>query len=838
MLRPLVISLHLAFLGLTGTMAMPSGTAFAQEATADFAIPAGPLQAALATFSTQTKINVSYAPATVGGDQHSPGVRGRHTAEQALNQLLSGSRLIAVRQGNGFTLEKISTDNGETTLAPVMVTATQIDEATEGTGSYTPRVTRSATRMALSLRETPQSVTVITSQQIEDRGITDLVDAMKTVTGIQVQNSNALPTLYSRGLVLSNVQVNGNSLPAGGQLLSGIQSDNMIAYDRIEVLRGANGLLTGPGDPSGTVMMVRKRPTHEFQAHVQAGAGSWSNQFADADISGALNDAGTVRGRVALGGYDRDNFFEGSGRNGKALLATVETDLTPSTVARLGYQHDAYTAEGVIGNDFVPLWYSDGTPYNASRSMGRATRDAASVNRTRSLYLDLEHAFGNGWAFQGSMEKSRREREIRGWGGAPGIPNYPDPSGIGTTMGTYFMPPLVEDQWAYNFDFQGPLNLFGREHRLMFGASGWDRESELKEGSYDFSNALPASFYEGLPSSAVTQWNGPYLPVQLTGFPRSIAYTEQHGAFAAARWNLADSLKLITGLRVTNWKTSTDRYDAQTGLLAQANASAYAVRGEITPYVGAVWDFHPNLSAYASYADIFKPQNLYDSSDNLLEPVIGKNYEAGVKGAFFESRLNASAAIFRVVQDNLGERDPNFPVDYLTPGGNAPYRSAGKGITTNGFEVEVSGSPQPRWNISAGYTYARSKNANGEPFNRDLPEQLLRVFTTYRLAGDWSGLTLGIGANWNSAITQTLQRPTGTYQANGQPVTGDYEFRQGSVWLVNAMVRYTFTPKLSLLLNVDNLFDKKYYNSFLGTGSGVAVWGEPRRWRTTLRYQF
>jgi outer membrane receptor for ferric coprogen and ferric-rhodotorulic acid len=262
------------------------------------------------------------------------------------------------------------------------------------------------------------------------------------------------------------------------------------------------------------------------------------------------------------------------------------------------------------------------------------------------------------------------------------------------------------------------------------------------------------------------------------------------------------------------------------------------VRREITPYVGAVWDFHPNASAYASYADIFKPQNLYDANDNLLEPVVGRNYEMGLKGEFLDKKLNASLAVFRVVQDNLGERDPNFPADYLPPGGNAPNRSAGKGITTRGLEAEVSGALSRGWNIGAGYTYAKSKKADGEPYDPDQPEHLLRVFTTYRFQGDLSGLTLGMGGSWNSSISRVMQRPTGAYQANGQPVTAAHEFRQGSVLLLNAMARYQFTPQLSLTVNVDNLLDKTYFNSTANWGVPLAYYGTPRRWRAALRYQF
>ena len=810
----------------------------AQEAQVQFDIAAGPLAPALGVFGQQAKQQVLFDEADVAG-RNARAVKGLLTPRQALERLLEGSGVAISRSGTGgFALRaQSSPPAGQGASLAEVTVAAEVDRSgsTEGTGAYTPNVTRSATRLPLSLRETPQSVTVITSQQIEDRGITGLTQAMETTTGVRVVADVARPSLYSRGLAVSNLQVEGSPMFSGGQGLSNIQSDNMIAYDRIEVLRGANGLLTGPGDPSGTITLVRKRPTREFQAHVQGSLGSWNNWAGEVDVSGPLNASGTVRGRLAAGTYDGDHFIDNVGRDGKALLATVEVDMTPSTVARLGYQHDQYTIEGATSSSAVPLWYSNGQPFNAPRSLNReAPRESVLSQRARTLFVGLEHRFDGGWAFQGGVDLSSRDRTRD-----PGVfylsmPTYPNPSGLGTTLNSDVPYPVDESQRAYNFDFQGPVTLFGREHRLMFGASGWDRKTQVNERLSDLSGQPSDDFVANYPTLGAGNWTQPY-PYWYTGFPRSKQYTEQNGVFAAARWNLADSLKLITGVRVTNYQTRTDQYNGQTGALTRANANAYSVRREITPYVGAVWDFHPNISAYASYTDIFKPQNLYDSSDKLLEPIVGKNYEAGLKGEFLDKKLNASTAIFRMLQDNLGELDPDYPSGYLTPGGNTPYRSAGKGVTTEGFEADVSGELSRGWNFSAGYTYAKSKKADGSPYNTILPEHLLRVFSTYRFQGELSGLTLGLGGSWNSSISAVAQRPTGAYRANGQPVTAAFDVREGGVLLLAAMARYQFTPQLSLLLNVDNLLDKKYYNSISGA---TAFYGAPRRWRAALRYQF
>lgn len=148
-------------------------------------------------------------------------------------------------------------------LAAISVTAEDPGTNTEHTGAYTTGAMSTATRLNLSIKETPQSVSVVTRQQMDDFNLNTLTEALRQTTGVVVQHYDSDRPAYSaRGYGITNFQVDG-MLNTFGYMKS--DADTII-YDRIEVVRGATGLTTGAGDPSATINMVRKRPTDQWQA--------------------------------------------------------------------------------------------------------------------------------------------------------------------------------------------------------------------------------------------------------------------------------------------------------------------------------------------------------------------------------------------------------------------------------------------------------------------------------------------------------------------------------------------------------------------------------------------
>jgi outer membrane receptor for ferric coprogen and ferric-rhodotorulic acid len=205
--------------------------------------------------------------------------------------------------------------------------------------------------------------------------------------------------------------------------------------------------------------------------------------------------------------------------------------------------------------------------------------------------------------------------------------------------------------------------------------------------------------------------------------------------------------------------------------------------------------------------------------------VIGKSYEGGIKGEHFGGRLNTSLAVFRIKQDNLAQEAGSVP----RPGQSVPevyYRGA-EGATSTGVELEVSGELARGWNATAGYTQFKAEEATGADFNSIYPRKLFRVYTTYQLPGQLSGLTVGGGVNWEGR-TYTVD-PSAPASTNGL-------IEQDSFSLVNLMARYDITKQLSAQVNISNALDKKHFGMF--AAYGAITYAAPRTASVSLKYRF
>ena len=235
------------------------------------------------------------------------------------------------------------------------------------------------------------------------------------------------------------------------------------------------------------------------------------------------------------------------------------------------------------------------------------------------------------------------------------------------------------------------------------------------------------------------------------------------------------------------------------------------------------YDINDTYSAYASYTDIFQPQQRRDLNGDYLDPILGKSTELGLKGSFFGDRLNASAAVFEIVQDNLAQSTGQL-IPNTTPAETA-YR-ASEGATSRGFEFDVSGEVANGWNVSAGYTQFKATDADGEDVNTIYPRKLLRLFTTYRLRGDFARLTLGGGVNWQGKTYTDATNPLGNVE----------RIEQDAYSVVNLMARYDFTKQLYAQLNINNVFDEEYFAMF--DAYDQMTYGAPRSATLKMTYKF
>ena len=690
----------------------------------------------------------------------------------------------------------------EAVLPAVAVSGQGLGEATEGTGSYTTGKSRTATPLSLSLRETPQSVSVVTQQRIEDQGLSSITDALNNVTGVSVhQYETSRAQFTARGFDINALMIDGIPTTWDQSWSSGEIMTSLAIYDRVEVVRGATGLTTGAGDPSAAVNLVRKRATSkEFTGMAEAGIGSWNERRAMFDIATPLNEAKTFRVRVVGEHASSDSWVDNLSNKRQTLFATFEADLTPNTVLSAGISHQENDPKGSMWGG-LPVWYSDGTRTDWRRSKTTSADWVRWNSVYENYFAALEHQFDSGWKVKASYNFGDRTADSY----LLYVYNAPDRAtglGMATWPGSYLVHTQQED---VGLQANGPFTLLGRTHELAVGYT---------HSRQDFTSDSRSGGFGAAPN--FNTWDGTYPEPAwgaLTYYGQST--TKQNAFFGTARFSLADPLKLIVGARLTHYE--------QSGDTASGSPYSMKVSHQVTPYAGVVYDINDTFSAYTSYTDIFQPQQKRDLSGKYLDPIIGKSTEIGIKGAFFGDRLNASATVFKIVQDNLAQ-STGLTIAGTTPPETA-YRTS-EGATSKGFEFDVSGELTPHWSVSAGYTQFRASDANGTDVNTIYPRKLLRLFTSYRLHGDLAGLTLGGGVNWQDK----------TYTDAANPLGNIERIEQDAYAIVNLMARYEFSKQLSAQLNINNVFDRKYFAMF--DAYSQMTYGAPRNATLKMTYKF
>ncbi|MBC3339916.1 TonB-dependent siderophore receptor [Pseudomonas proteolytica] len=761
----------------------------------EFDIAPGSLAGALNQFGQATHILLSY-PAALTQGQTSPGLQGRHDLDTGLAILLSNSSLQAVRgSGDNYSLQPRPAD-GALQLGTVSISGKAPGSTTEGTGSYTTQSSSSSTRLNLTPRETPQSLTVMTRQRLDDQRLTNLSDTLDATPGIIVLRDglgSESDAYFSRGFQIQNFEIDG--VPTVTRMDNYTQS--MAMYDRVEVVRGATGLISGMGNPSATINLIRKRPTAEARASVTAEAGNWDRYGSGLDVSGPLTETGNVRGRLVADYKTEHAWVDRYKQQTQLLYGITEFDLTEDTLLTMGLSY-LRTDVDAPARSGLPTRFTDGSRSNLSRSLNTAPAWSYNDHEQTSFFTSIEQKFDSGWSAKAEFTHSQNKFDE--------VFNYVNGSlnsdGSGTTqLPVRFSGTPRQD----NLDLYatGPFDLLGREHELIAGVTlSKYKENVPSHGGWNYA-------YSGSPAGAIDNlfnWDGHSVKPDFPVTGKSSVDESQYAAYLSTRLRMTDDLSVILGSRVIDWKRETQ--DSPYGGVATRTSESET--GVYIPYAGVVYDLTDNWSAYASYTKIFNPQASWvrDINNKALEPMEGKGYELGLKGSFFDEQLNTSLALFKLEQDNLA-----IWID--TPGGNT-YRNE-KGTTTEGVELELNGELAEGWQASAGYAYAVSTDADDKRIVTTLPRQSLKTFTTYRLPGALSKVTVGGGVNWQSKVGEDL-----------------HTFSQGSYAITNLLLRYDVTPQLSTSVNLNNLFDREYF-SYAGNHG---MYGAPRNLMTSIKYDF
>jgi len=817
-LRPLALALPVALSSIAPAFAQTPATPADQQTgqqTRHFSIAAGPLVGVLNSFAEQAGIFLAGHNDLAQG-KTSPGLSGDYSVQSALQRLLQGSGLQAQPLASGgYVLQAAPGGGAALELGATNISGQTLGAVTEDTHSYTTGSTSSATGLPLSLRETPQSVTVITRQQMDDQGSNSIADTLRRAPGISVQNYDSERWEFSsRGLPITNFQYDGVNATYDGVYDYGTTSTDMATYDRVEIIKGATGLMTGSGDPSATVNLIRKRPTKDFKASVTGTVGSWDNYRGEGDISGPLTDSGNVRGRFVGAYQDRSAYIDHYQNTKDIAYGILEADLTPDTLLTFGIDQQNTRSRGASWTGF-PMYSSDGSRTHFSRSFNPATDWSRRDFTNQTLFASVEQKLANDWALKVSYDRKHREHDTL-LGSASG--GNPDPvTGNGMFM---YMGKFKGDQVQDNLDInlKGPFSLFGREHELIAGFMAMNARQDIP---------VHGSVYPALDGS-IFDWDGEFPKPDIPRIGTDDIVQRQTGAYLATRLKPTDDLSVILGTRVSDFKAS-DHLDYDDPSTPDVR-DGYHQTGVVTPYAGVIYDLNDTYSVYTSYTQIYQPQLSKDADRKLLDPVEGDSYEAGIKAAYFDGRLNASFAVFRIEQDNVAQYVSGFDTESI-------YKPV-KGATTKGFEFELAGEVLDGWNLSAGYTYNHTRDAQGDyvygsVLQTTAPQQVVRLFSTYRLPGALENLTVGGGVNWQSEFFGNVFQPN----PNDTENFGQYSrITQDSYYLVDVMARYRFNDHLSTTLNVKNLFNQKYYTGLGNFGTGF--YGEPRALQLATRWDF
>lgn len=696
-----------------------------------------------------------------------------------------------------------SQTNTTTTQAPVGET----DDTAAGAkdldtllviGLRASRVSNGATNLDLDIKDTPQSISVVSKEQMRQFGADSLNDALKLATGIQVEQvSTNLTNFLSRGFEIKNTQIDGVGMPNGW----GVVTNAMDAYgfEKLEVIRGANGLLTGVGNAAGTINYVRKRPTNEEQGEVGVTVGSEGRRRIQADYSTPFSADGTWAGRFVFAREKSDSYLRDFESDRTYLYGVVDGQVGENGTLAFGY---SYQKADTSGNMWGALSFidTDGNQLAWDRSAS-TTQDWTYWNSTtKAAFVDYTYQLSDNWQAKASYN-------YRVYDHISQLFMAYSPGGLDAATGEGLY------GWAYRSPYQtrahigdltvnGHFDLFGQDHEAMFGVSaarseGVDWYNPTDTGGVAF-GALP-----GFP------YAGNVIPEPEWGARQVYSTLNQRlvRVFGATRLTITDRFKTILGF---NWaQYQRDSTDNEGGAADNTDRN-------LAPYAGVTFDFTDAITGYANYSYIYQPQDQVDYDRNYFDPSKGTNFEVGVKAEWLDKRLLTTLAWFSAKQEGLATYAGTRFMEGYAYGYYEPID-----IDSKGVEFEATGKLGENTELQFGYTQLSMDGADGSNTYSWVPRKTANLLLSTRLPGVPS-VSFGAGARWQSAISNYEDYVTSS------PV------RQRSYTLLNAFAAWDITPDLTLRVNANNLTDKKYIQSLYS----VSYYGPPRQYALSLDWRF
>lgn len=661
----------------------------------------------------------------------------------------------------------------------------------------------SATKTSLSIRETPQSISVTTRESMDARQVRDLTTALELTAGL------------TSGIAADGGPFAGRGLGGGeGFLLRGQELDgrrdvrmdgfvvasrvfDMAAFERVEVVKGPSSVLYGQGSLGGFINMIRRKPQAETAASLVAQAASFDTYRAEVDVTGPLGDSDRYRGRVTAA-YDNGGSFTDFVDTRTLLVApslAVEVGEDTTVLAQVLYQRDDYTPSRgtplrLEGDElFIP-------DISESLFTGVPSQEE-STGRVHLATLEIDKPVGDKWLMSLLFQKSgvRSQRFFDAYSNACCL----------TTSGDVYMYSDTSkshgDSWAGELRFNGRFEAFGREHQVLLGLEHAQRDDELAFG-YTYLG-LGNLYTQEFQAENVIPGGARY---QNFDFDFSNDNLDQ-AVYGQLLLSVADRTRLLVGARYDH--SDIDHLNNNTGQLDAKKDNEWTMRAGVT------FDATENVTMYGMYAQTFNPTvDARSESGAILDPETGEGLEFGLKMEWFDQRLAVNAAVFRQELDNIPIVDPN----------NHLFNINGGLQRTDGVELEASGLVTDGLTLGAAIAWLDSEYVDpDDPYYGEEPwgmiDRQASVFASYELqTGNLRGLGFGV-----------------SYVDVGKRSQGAGAFLRGYE-RVDLNLYYNGLENWSFALQVRNAGDERYIerlrdlyqDNFFGAPRAVLLRGEYR----------
>ncbi|NKC19375.1 TonB-dependent siderophore receptor [Pseudoalteromonas sp. S4498] len=669
------------------------------------------------------------------------------------------------------------------------------------------------TGLDLTIKETPQSVTVLSHDYIKDFELNDLEDIMVQATGISRYKFGAGDNteFTSRGYLVNALVKDGLPTSIAGPQESRLDT---IVYDRVEVLRGAAGLMAGAGQPSATLNVITKQPDRGGFVEVGAEIGSWNKMRTHVDATGALTKDEALAGRVILAYEEKDSFVDKENSNKIVAYTQLHHYFSEDTEASFSVHYQ--DNELKLSPWGLPIFYSDGSSVEIDKKTNLSSPDSYNGNTHQSYHLKLSHQINLDWALNFGAQYSKTEADIT-LTYFSGNPNKETGLGlqggdrrwIETVDGTNFILGLV-----------GRFELFNRSHQVNITYLNADFEStddrfeELDENArtifyplQSINNLHPAAHLTATDKQFIGYWD---------------KATKEQSIALSSKLTLTDDLHAILGVKFFDYERTNERDFAWSGFSSDKGKET----GE-SLYVGLVYNINDQISTYASYTDAYEPQlDKIDVNLKQLAPITARNLEVGIKTTLWDDKLRLNVAYFDSLKEDFGVVIPEYANERP-----ARYRPV-DGAEADGFEVELEAKLTEDWQANFGYSDFDVVDENGEDINLYAPRKTLNASTKYTY-GAWN---LGLSATWDTNRKVDILNVPGVDL--GLPTGG----RRGAVraeldsqLLLNAHIKYQYSSQLSVKLNISNLTDETFYDTY---GFVPKKYNEPRAYNLSMEYLF